>query len=152
VLGQQDGVAQHDVELPGQSLVVDRQRVAVVRHADDVDEPVDPAQRRRRVRHEPLHVVATGQVAHPRHAPDLFGHLACELVAHIATHDPGSALGQGGRRLTPDALARTRDQQAAAIEAGHRPIVRKRRAVDCGHDKTVITTWTSGRTTRHLLP
>ena len=66
VLHGEERVAQHDVEVPVPVVVGHVDEVGVARHADDVDDAVDPAERAAGVVEHALHVGAVERVAAER--------------------------------------------------------------------------------------
>ena len=106
---------------------------------DDVDDAVEPAQRRLRLVEQSLGVGPGGRVTRPGHATDLLGDLAGEPGVDVdAEHlRPHRAEGVGG--LAADPLAGADQHESAAVEAQETGIVGNRGVVDARHAPAKLT-------------
>ena len=122
-------MAQHDVEVPVPLVVAEVEDRRVLRHADDVDDGVETAERPDRVLEHARRVVPAGRVAVPRDATDLLGHSRRALGLDVDAADPGPDGRERVRGLATDPLAGADHEHPATVEPQQIGIGRDRRRV-----------------------
>ena len=129
----EEGVAQHDVEVPVPVFVGHLNNVRVPGHADDVDDAVDAAEVACRVPEHALDVVPFVRVTRDRDAVDLGRDVGGEVGLDVDARDARAHRREGVRRLAADALAGAEHHEAAPVEPQQPRVVGHERVVGAGH-------------------
>ena len=145
-------MTQDDVEVPVPLVVGQLDDGRVLRHADDVDDPVDTAELCLRVVEQLLHVVALGRVARVRHTTDLRRDVDREVRVDVDAHQPGAGRRQRVRRLSADPLPGADDHEAAAVEPQQPRVVGDGGVVAARHRAEIMdSTATSRRSSSGMI-
>ena len=132
-LHRQVGVPQHDVEVPVPVVVVDVEQRRVPCHPHDVHQAVEATERPGHLVEDPLGVVAAAGVPRDGHALHLVGDLPGPCRVDVDARDVCPDGREGVHGLASDPLPGTHHDEASAVEAEPRRVVRHRRVVSARH-------------------